>query len=270
MDQAEIEGDQRGARAWALAVLRASSPSEKLSTRPSPSHWETTTKENSGPLEAARGPGFVITHRAPKSVRPGALTSSRARARLLHTFLHHEVQAAELACQGLLRFSETPLAFRRGLLGIAQDELRHARLYRDRIRELGMEYGDEPVRDWILERGATCQTPIAFVAFFGLGLEGGNLEHSRRFADLFRAAGDEASAQLQEQIAREEVAHVRFSREWFETWTDGRFDTWREHLPEPLTPALFRGRTLDRDARERAGQSASFLDAFEAWSWIGS
>src|SRR6185312_12441409 len=138
------------------------------------------------------------------------------RARALHAFLHHELQAAELMAWAVLAFPETPLEFREGLVRIAKDEIRHMRIYAEQIERLGFHVGDFEVRDWFWERVPTARTPASFVAVMGLGLESANLEHAASFAARFRAAGDEDGARAQEIVAREEIAHVRFGVRWFE------------------------------------------------------
>jgi len=202
----------------------------------------------------------------PRSMAAAALSEPRNRAKLMHKFWHHELQAAELMCWAILRFADAEESFRAGLLGICQDELRHMRLYREHIEALGFEIGDFEVRDWFWDRVPTCRTKTEFVALMGMGLEAANLEHTPRFADWFRRAGDEAGAALQDQVGREEVAHVRFAMRWFRQWT-GRddFHTWSEALPKPLTPLLMRGKTINRAAREKAEMTVEFIDALGAW-----
>lgn len=139
-------------------------------------------------------------------------------------------------------------------------------LYRRHIEQLGFAIGDFPVRDWFWERVPRCRSPVEFVATMGMGFEGANLEHSARFARLFREAGDEAGAALQERVGREEIAHVRFAVRWYTEWTGGlSFARWAEHLPAPLSPMLMRGPEIDGDARARAGMDEAFVSAFEAW-----
>ena len=87
-----------------------------------------------------------------KTPRTGALRSPERRAQLLHTFLHHELQAAELMCWALLAFAATPRAFRRGLLAICGADIRHMGMYRAYLVELGFDFGSFPVRDWFWER----------------------------------------------------------------------------------------------------------------------
>jgi uncharacterized ferritin-like protein (DUF455 family) len=189
-----------------------------------------------------------------------------ARARLLHTFVHHELQAAELFAWAVLALPEAPRAFRAGLVRLCLAELCHARLYRARLRALGVEFGELPVRDWFWERVPECAGALAFVALLGLGLEGANLEHSARYARHFRAAGDEASARVLERIERDETRHVAFARRWFERFSGAPldYDAWRAALPAPLTPALLQGRPLNRAARRAAGLDELFLERLAA------
>lgn len=208
----------------------------------------------------------VATSGGFKTPGANALRSPDKRAELLHTFLHHEVQAAELMCWALLVFVDTPESFRRGLLRIVDEEVTHMQLYREHMRSLGFDYGDFAVRDWFWERVPSCQSAAHFVATMGLGLEGGNLDHAQRFAERFRRAGDEAGAEVQERIGSDEEGHVRFALSWFRRFT-GRddFEHWREHLPAPLSPMLMRGKPLHREARLRAGLAPAFIDELERW-----
>ncbi len=209
-----------------------------------------------------------MTARAPKSPGPEALRAPERRASLLHTFLHHELQAAELMCWAILAFPDTPEAFRLGLLGIARDEIRHLALYEEHLAALGYSYGAFPVRDWFWERIPRVDDPVGFVAALGVGLEGANLDHTARFAERFRAIGDEAGALLQERIGAEEVAHVRFALCWLARWTGTDpvpFAGWADRLPPPLSPLLMRGAPLNRAARLEAGFSAGFVDELAGW-----
>ena len=202
--------------------------------------------------------------KAPKSVRPGALRDPQRRAQQIHAFLHHELQAAELMAWARLAFADSPIEFRRGLLRIAGDEIRHMRLYRGHLRALGFEVGDFPVRDWFWLRVPRAETPAAFVALMGIGLEGGNLDHATEFARQFREVGDEEGARIQEQVAAEEVGHVRFAARWFAEFTGGLdFDSWSAHIPPPVTPTMLRRKPINTRDRSRAGLDQEFLGRLE-------
>lgn len=212
----------------------------------------------------ARPAELTLVERAPRMPRPSSFREPRARAKVLHAFWYHELQAAELMCWALLAFADADPRFRRGLVGIWRDEVRHMRMYQAEIERLGFELGAFPVRDWFWERVPDCQTPLAFVALMGMGFEAANLEHSSRFADAFRDAGDFKAARVQEQVGLEEVRHVRFATRWFERWTGSLdFDEWALELPKPLTPLLMRGKRVDRELRRRAGMSERFIDELE-------
>src|SRR6185503_7524096 len=120
----------------------------------------------------ARPPELRPAGRRQKTPRPGALTRPERRAELLHRFFHHELQAAELLAAAILAFPAAPRAFRRGLLAIAQDELRHVALYRQRLIELGHPPGSFPINDWFWSRVPSAESPAEFLATLGIGLEG--------------------------------------------------------------------------------------------------
>jgi uncharacterized ferritin-like protein (DUF455 family) len=167
----------------------------------------------------------------------------------------------------LLAFPETPRAFRRGLLGILLDEVRHMGLYRDYLSSLGFDYGSFPVRDWFWQRVPACPSAAHFAALMGMGFEGGNLDHTARFAARLRAVGDLRGAELEERIGEEEIPHVRFALSWFLKWThEDSFRGWTSYLVPPLTPTVMRGEPINREDRLRSGMSERFIDDLAAWS----
>jgi uncharacterized ferritin-like protein (DUF455 family) len=167
----------------------------------------------------------------------------------------------------LLAFADAPRPFRSGLVHIALEEVRHMGLYREHLASLGHQYGDFPVRDWFWERIPASPTAMHFVAVMGIGFEGGNLDHTARFAAHFRAIGDELGAVVQERICAEEVHHVRFALRWFSRWAGcADFTVWAQHLPPPLSPLLMRGKSLNVADRLRSGMSPEFLDELARWS----
>jgi uncharacterized ferritin-like protein (DUF455 family) len=188
------------------------------------------------------------------------------RAQLLHTFLHHELQAAELMCWAILAYPDAPPKLRRGWAKIARDEVRHMRMYADHLATLGYSFGDFRVRDWFWERVPAAPSPAHFVATMGMGFEAGNLDHTLRFAERFAQVGDEPGAKLHRTIFEEEIPHVRFGVTWFHTLTHSTdFSCWVRHLPEPMSPMVMRGRPIERTGRLRAGMSEHFLDELAAF-----
>ena len=70
------------------------------------------------------------------------LEKEHERGRLLHFFANHELLATELMALALLRFPDAPAAFRRGVLQTLKDEQVHTRLYIQRMRQCGIQFGD--------------------------------------------------------------------------------------------------------------------------------
>jgi uncharacterized ferritin-like protein (DUF455 family) len=249
--------------AWARAYIESTSMAYKLSPPPLPAHDGVA----SAPSRPGRPALLHVTwdkYKAPRSA--AALRDVKKRASLVHTFLHHELQAAELMCWAVLAFPDTPSAFRGGLLNICLDEARHMRLYAAHLRKLGFDVGAFPVRDWFWERAPAAESALQFLALMGLGFEAGNLDHSERYTALFAEAGDLEAAALQELVGREERSHVAFAAHWFRQLAGTLdFASWCAALPAPLSPMVMRGRPLAREARRAAGLDESFLDALEAW-----
>jgi uncharacterized ferritin-like protein (DUF455 family) len=247
--------------AWAEQYVRSTDLSHKLAPPPPPKVFRASAL----PLrlsEPGRPTELRAARRGERTPKQEALEEPHYRARTLHAFLHHELQAAELMCWAILAFPDSEPEFRRGLLAICLDEIRHMGLYVEHIRALGSQVGDFGVRDWFWKRVPSCQSKLEFVAVMGMGLEAANLEYAPNFAARFRQAGDEAGAQIQERIAAEEVAHVGFATRWFARWTGGcDFDEWSRLLPPPLSPWVMHGQPIASDARRRAGMSETFLQA---------
>jgi uncharacterized ferritin-like protein (DUF455 family) len=253
------------AQRWAWDYIFASELSGKTDPETPPLAWEEDAPVRRE-LRPTRPAGLQLVTRAPKSPGKDALRRPERRAELLHTFWHHELQAAELMCWAVLAFPDTPEAFRRGLIRIALDEIRHMEIYANHMEKLGFSVGDFPVRDWFWERVPACETPAQFCAVMGMGLEGGNLDHTTRFTDKFRAVGDEEGAQIQQTIAREEIPHVRFGIHWFYHWVpEANFADWEHSLPAPLSPMLMKGKPFNIKDRQKAGFNELFLQELEQW-----
>lgn len=259
---------------WAWDYVTSEDLVHKLAPPPPPDALESDAPPRRLD-QPGRPPGLQVAPRAAKTPGPEALRDPRRRAQVIHTFLHHELQAAELMAWSLLAFPAMPAGLRRGLLKVFDDEIRHMALYRGHLEKLGFQVGSFPVRDWFWQRVPRAPSPAHFMAVMGMGLEAANLDHAPRFAERFRAVGDEPGALVQEQIAAEEIPHVALALRWFDRLVAERegspvagtaFERWARHLPPPLSPLLMRGLPLDRERREKAGFSADFLDALERWT----
>ncbi len=251
---------------WALRYLHGESLADRRSLASAPEAFDpawTATPD----ARPTRPPPLRVVDRAERiASHPEALRSPEKRAAMMHSFAHHELQAAELFAWAILAWPEAPPAFRRGLAKIAADEARHLDLYLRRVEALGFAWGQWEVRDWFWQRLSSAKSPAHFVATMGLGFEGANLDHAARFASLLDQAGDPESAAIVRLVGEEERSHVAFAAHWFERFT-GTLDAavWRAHLVEPLSPLVMRGPAVDRAARERATMPEALIDAIVAY-----
>ncbi len=249
---------------WARRFVETTSLDGKREPGVAPRVWAASAA--SLDLKPGRPPELQVTWELPQSAKLSALRAPEGRARLMHQFWHHELQAAELMAWALFRFPDTPLEFRTGLVRVLEDEVRHMGLYEGYLNQLGVQIGAFPVRDWIWGRVQECASPLEFVALLGIGFEGANLDDAVRYAERFRAVGDELGAQIQDQIGLEEVAHVRFAIRWFREWTGGvEFSRWREELPDGLRPLQVRGKQLSLGRRSAADMPEEFLSQLANW-----
>lgn len=250
---------------WAYDYVTTTEITLKLDPPPVPKVWEDAPIERRL-TKPGRPANLQIVARAHKAPGPDAIRDPKRRAELVHTFFHHELQAAELMCWALLAFPEAPRAFKQGLLRITHDEIRHMKMYREYMQQLGHDFGDFPVRDWFWGRVPQAESPAHYVAVMGMGFEGGNLDHTVRFEKRFAAIGDSEGARIQAIVCAEEIPHVRFAVRWFKRFTEGLdFETWRKYLPEPLSPWVMRGTPQNKAARQKAGFPEDFLQDLERW-----
>ncbi len=264
--QAGREPRENTVERWAWDYVASASLSHKLAPPPIPEAWadDLLALRVDRP---GRPPELRAATKPAKSPRDAALVEPLQRARVLHTFFHHELQAAELMCWAILAFPDAPRPFRAGLLQIAKDEIRHMGLYAEHLTTLGAAVGDFSVRDWFWKRVPSAAAPVDFVATMGMGFEAGNLDHAPRFEALFRAAGDTRGADLQALVGYEEIAHVKFAVHWFKKLTGGLdFDAWRARLAPPLSPMVMRGGAINVRDRTRAGLGPEFLERLGAWN----
>ena len=257
---------------WAFDYIISTTLEAKLSPPPLPeTAWEASPPSRRA-LRPGRPPALQPATKKSKTPKGEQLRDPKKRAQLLHGFLHHELQAAELFAWAMLTFVDAPKALRLGWLKIALDECRHMRMYEGELQRLGFTYGDFGVRAWFWERIPACETAASFLAVMGVGLEGGNLDHGERFTQMLEAVGDQQAAEVQKRIAHEELAHVRFALRWLEKLEVPiePFEAFVNLIPYPLSPIVLRGPTIAREARVLAGQSERFIDALIRFEDRGS
>ena len=195
--------------------------------------------------------------------------SDKERGLVLHFFANHELLALELIALALLKFPDAPPKFRRGLIATLKDEQKHLSLYIDRMGEIGVEFGEIPVSDFFWRSIGGMETPMDFVTRLSLTLEQANLDYAPHYRDIYKGLGDDATAALMGLVYRDEIRHVRYGLNWFETWRDPTHSQWQAYcdaLSKPLTPNRAKGIGFNKEGRRRAGLSDEFVSELELYS----
>jgi len=247
---------------YAEQILHASTLAAKLA--PPPRHLADAPRPRTLPPIPGRPPELAL-HRGPRPPlpSPASLSTDEDRAIVLHAMANHELLAVELFALAILRFDDAPRALRRSWLATLRDEQRHVAAYVERLADCGVTFGELPVSAFFWDALSGADVPLSFVAGLELGLEQANLDFAGIWARAFRRAGDPATADVLDEVYRDEIRHVRVGVHWLRELKDPAlddFEAWTRALRFPLTPARGRGPTVDREARRAAGIDEAFVD----------
>ena len=259
----------------ARACLDASSPDEKVTLTQRHAaefmHGGLGISVDAPPPQPIRMPGRPAR---PKLVPARELPqrgvgSAEGRAAFIHAIAHIEFNAIDLAWDAVYRFRGLPPRFYADWVSIANDESCHFVLLRDRLRELGYEYGDFDAHNGLWEMAEkTAHDGLARMALVPRVLEARGLDVTPGMIVKLRNLGDSASVEILELILREEVAHVAAGSHWYRWYCDRAGveprSTFRELLAKYAGPVL-RG-PFNHQARLLAGFDAEEIAALEQLS----
>lgn len=196
-----------------------------------------------------------------------ALGIPRLRATAHHIMANHELQALEVMAFTLCAFPDAPSGFRFGLLDVMRDEQRHTRMHLARLRTYGVEFGQLRVNGYVWVKAREFESPLDYCACLALTFEGGNLDHSLEFAEIFERAGDRHGAAVMRQIHHDEISHVAFGWKWMQELKpadQSDWDVYVTHLREPMGPHHAMGKVFQREARLATGMTADFVDRLQS------
>ncbi|MDQ0320452.1 uncharacterized ferritin-like protein (DUF455 family) [Pararhizobium capsulatum DSM 1112] len=206
---------------------------------------------------------------APTKMVRRTLHSTRGRVALLHAIAHIELNAIDLALDIVARFAgeKVPNSFFDGWMRVAFEEAKHFRLVRDRLRQLGADYGDMPAHDGLWQAAHDTRNDLtARLAVVPLILEARGLDVTPALQAKMREAGDMESAAVLDIIYEDEKGHVAVGAKWF------RFLCARQKKDpaatfQALVRANFRGplkAPFNDVARAEAGLTPSFYRSMTA------
>lgn len=258
--------------AAARACLDADTPEAKVAATFAAAEafarGELAIPDDAPPPEPIRMPGRPARLRLvpPRALPKRGFGTLEGLAAFVHAVAHIEFNAMDLAWDAVYRFRGLPRAYYADWVSVAQDEARHFRLLRARLRALGHDYGDFDAHNGLWEMAEkTAHDGMARMALVPRVLEARGLDVTPGMIAKLRALGDEETAGILELILREEVAHVAAGSRWFR-WHCERAGAepqarFRALLVEYARPVLYGPFNLE--ARSAAGFDADELEALQ-------
>lgn len=203
---------------------------------------------------------------APADVPKRRLNTKEGLAALIHAITHIEFNAINLAWDAVYRFRDLPQAFYCDWITVAVEEAYHFQLLRERLNELGCDYGDFPAHNGLWDMAArTAYDPLMRMALVPRVLEARGLDVTPGMIARLRQAGDEKTVAVLEIILHDEIGHVAIGSRWFQYLCQQRgLDS--EQTFHTLAGQYFSGQIsgpFHYEARQQAGFSVAELKALE-------
>jgi uncharacterized ferritin-like protein (DUF455 family) len=145
--------------------------------------------------------------------------TDQGHAALLHSIVHIELNAIDLALDALLRFGDMPAQYYLDWLQVAKDEARHFSMLLEHLQSLGYDYGDFPAHDGLWSMCEKTGTDIlARMALVPRTLEARGLDATPQIqARLVQADTPQTlrSAAILDIILADEIRHVAIGNHWY-------------------------------------------------------
>ena len=149
-------------------------------------------------------------------IKLGALTTRQGHAALVHSIVHIEKNAIDLALDICWRFAGMPETFYRDWLQVAREEAYHFTLLREHLMTLGFDYGDFPAHNGLWEMAErTRHDLLARVALVPRTLEARGLDASPAVKTKLVSIGDHRGGEILDIILRDEIGHVAVGNHWY-------------------------------------------------------
>lgn len=185
---------------------------------------------------------------------------------LLHTILHVEYSAIDLALDAALRFKNLPKKYYKDWLEVASDEIRHFLMLEKLLKELGGKYGDFQVHKNLFEAMQNTPDFLRRMAAVPRYLEANGLDQNPKIMEKLNSNKDEFNQKILkvlEVILEEEVDHVKKGDIWFKYACDKEKlpydETYLKIIEEVFPGSTKRKMDLNFSARKEAGFSCDEL-----------
>jgi uncharacterized ferritin-like protein (DUF455 family) len=181
------------------------------------------TPTNDGNIKEFKTPSYaaICNIVAPKDLpRRRDLASKEGLKALIHSIVHIEFSAIDLALDAVYRFREMPVEFAYDWLIVAQDEVRHFKMLNELLERLDCKYGDLSEHSSLIEMAQkTSNSALERMAIIPRYFEASGLDVNPKIINKLKNFKQndiiKESQRALEIIYREEIDHVRKGDKWF-------------------------------------------------------
>ncbi len=219
----ETKSPEQTLRGNAIRAIAAADLNEKVRlTRETAARWFGRTLSVRSPLDPPLPdrPGRPDKPELvpPRMMKKRSLHTEHGRIALMHALAHIELNAIDLALDIVARFAAKPIprSFFDGWMKVADDEARHFTLLRNRLNDLGADYGDMPAHDGLWQSAHQTRNDLeARMAVVPLILEARGLDLTPSLLEKMIETGDHETAAILDVIYNDEKTHVAVGAKWF-------------------------------------------------------
>lgn len=251
---------------FAELILNSKSLEDKLTDPSVVTSFDSDLRDFSdlSSLMPARSEKMMFSDLQVKFPKTSTLRLDERKSLALHFFANHELLAIEMMAAALLYLPIDKINQKRIQVGILQtikDEQKHFKMYRSRMNDFGIDFGDIPVNDFFWRQMQKMKSIQEYMAVMALTFESANLDFAKYYSSVFREVDDIKTANVLDVVYTDEISHVAFGATWLNKYKNdlSLWDFYMKNLPDLVTPARAKGRIFDFEGRRKAGLGEEFI-----------
>ncbi len=145
--------------------------------------------------------------------------SNEGLAKLVHAIVHIEYSAIDLAVDAVYRYPFMPKEYKKDWLEVAFEEIRHFKMLRDILNQIGYDYGDFPVHTGLMDISfRTKRDVLDRMAVIPRYYEASGLDVNPQIMKKLKYSKNPLKNRVIEAleiIYKEEISHVKKGDKWF-------------------------------------------------------
>ena len=195
-------------------------------------------------------------------------------AYLLHSIVHIEFSAIDLALDSAYRFRNMPQEYYCDWIEVAKEEVNHYEKLNALLESLGFKYGDFKVHDTLFQALKICTNHLDRIALVPRGMEAVGLDVNPFLVTKIQKSKHKLQNEILEVlklIFNEEISHVRKGSVWFNYLCDiNNIEDKTNQYIEILEKYNFKlpkaNTHINKEARIQAGFSAEEIEKLNLFS----